>query len=357
MYQTPSARSRALQAFTAFPKDHTIILGARRIPPVTTPLGNGNHHVQVFSSTGFRNVAVTEYSEKVAVLRPDIAIPLVDLPHTSATPNSKKLIRMVDRTEEWVDTFLQKRAADPAVAEAVAVFAPIPPVERPIQWQYLEHLSDDLASSLAGLAIYDADILPELAHYESLLPLPRLVLQPPPTPHHVLRQVALGADLCLIPFINDNSDNGIALTFTLDPPTTPPRDSASSHLPLGVNMWPEELAASSDPPMPGCTCYTCTNHTQAFIRHLLSANEMLSWTLLQIHNHHVMSEFFAAIRATLAQGEAAFEEARAKFSAAYESELPIPTGQRPRARGYHFKSGPGEKINDPAWSNELGEGA
>ncbi|CAI4210312.1 unnamed protein product [Parascedosporium putredinis] len=268
VYQTPSARSRPLQAFTAFPKDHTIILGARRIPPVTTPLGNGNQHVQVFSSTGFRNVAVTEYSER-----------------WPATPNSKKLIRMVDRTEEWVDTFLQKRAADPAVAEAVAVFAPIPPSSVPYSG------------------------------------------------------IALGADLCLIPFINDNSDNGIALTFTLEPPTTPP--------PCGI----------LGPPMPGCTCYTCTNHTQAFIRHLLSANEMLSWTLLQIHNHHVMSEFFAAIRATLAQGEAAFEEARAKFSAAYESELPIPTGQRPRARGYHFKSGPGEKINDPAWSNELGEDA
>ncbi|PKS05332.1 hypothetical protein jhhlp_008706, partial [Lomentospora prolificans] len=349
VYKTPSGRQRPLQAFTAFPKDRIIILGARRIPPVTTPLGNGNKHVQVFSSTGFRNVSVTEYSEKVAILRPDVAIPLVDLPHTSATPHSKKLIRMVDRTEEWVDTFIKERNADPATAEGVAVFAPIPPVERPIQWQYLEHLSDDLADSLSGLAIYDADIIPELSHYESLQKLPRLLLQPPPTPHHILRQIALGADMFLIPFINDNSDNGIALTFTFNPPQAP--SDSGGYLPLGTNMWPVENASSSSPPMPGCKCYTCTNHSRAFIQHLLNANEMLSWTLLQIHNHHVMSEFFAAIRASLAEGEAAFEEARKRFSAAYEPELPKPTGQRPRARGYHFKSEPGEKINDPAWSN------
>ena len=350
IYLTPSAGRRPLQAFTAFPKDRILVMGARRIPPVTTPLGNGNKHVAVFTSTGFRNIPIEEYSKRIATLRPDIAIPLVDLPHTSSNPNSRKLIKMVDRTEDWVDTFLKNRKDDPASAEGVAVFAPIPPVERPIQWQYLEHLSEEVADSLSGLAIYDADIIPDLSHYKSLETLPRLVLQPPSTPHHVLRQIALGADMCLIPFINDMSDNGIALTFTFTPPTQN-AEKPAEHLPLGVNMWPIENNTSLESPMPGCKCYTCTKHNRAFIRHLLNANEMLSWTLLQIHNHHVMSEFFAAIRAKLAEGEAAFEEARKAFAAAYEPELPTPTGQRPRARGYHFKGEPGEKINDPAWTN------
>ena len=45
------------------------------------------------------------------------------------------------------------------------------------------------------------------------------------------------------------------------------------------------------------------------------------------------------------------------FEREYECELPEGTGQRPRARGYHFKSeGKGEpKRNKPAWG-ALGNG-
>lgn len=62
-----------------------------------------------------------------------------------------------------------------------------------------------------------------------------------------------------------------------------------------------------------------------------------------------MSTFFADIRQSIEAGT--FEECRELFERTYESELPEGTGQRPRARGYHFKSeGKGEpKRNKPAW--------
>jgi queuine tRNA-ribosyltransferase accessory subunit len=82
---------------------------------------------------------------------------------------------------------------------------------------------------------------------------------------------------------------------------------------------------------------------------------MLGWVLLQIHNHQVLSMFFASVREAIKNGN--FEKGKEAFERMYESELPKGTGVRPRARGYHFKSeGKGEpKRNAPAWE-ALGDG-
>lgn len=38
----------------------------------------------------------------------------------------------------------------------------------------------------------------------------------------------------------------------------------------------------------GCTCYTCTNHSRAYIRHLWRSSETVAGTLLSIHNLHYL---------------------------------------------------------------------
>lgn len=251
---------------------------------------------------------------------------------------------MVDRTEEWLDDLLRQRRGDAEAAKDVAVFAPVLPIERGIQWQYLERLSEE-AGALSGLALYDVDLAPELAEYPSLSTLPRLVLQTPQTPQELLRQISLGADMTLVPFINDATDAGIALTFTFPAPSP-----SSTPLPLGSNLWDDENKTSLAPFMEGCACYACTSHHRAFLHHLFNANEMLSWTLVQVHNHHVMSRFFEGVRATLAEGQEAFEREGERFARVYEGEIPTGTGQRPRVRGYHFKSMGGDaKSNERPW--------
>jgi queuine tRNA-ribosyltransferase len=234
------------------------------------------------------------------------------------------------------------------------IFAPVLPVERPIQWQYLDHLAEGVVNSLSGLAFYDVDLIPELSHYESLQTLPRLLLQPPTSPRQVLRQVSLGADLIIAPFINASSDAGVAFSFEFPPAVPGP---SSELLPLGIDMWTAEHSASLEPLMPGCSCYACSRHHRAFVQHLLNVKEMLGWTLLQIHNHHVVSEFFRGVRETLEKGTEVFEDAVNAFGRAYEAEFPPGTGQRPRARGYHFKSEGGDlPLNQKAWSKDVQAG-
>ncbi|OAA66146.1 tRNA-guanine transglycosylase family protein [Cordyceps fumosorosea ARSEF 2679] len=346
IYKTPvTTREDRLHSFTGLPLDSATIMAARRSQSVTTPTGNTAKSVTLFTSTGFRSLTVPEYAEAAALLAPDVVVPLADLLHTSASPPSKKLVRMVERTEDWVDQFLEATQHSPGTSpRPSAVFAPVLAVEYPLQWSYLQHLAEDLVGSLSGLAVYDTKLLADLIpNYAPLRPLPRLSLEPPKTPHDVLRQVALGVDLCVLPFINAVSDSGVAFTFTFPPP---PADTTPR--PLGVNMWSEEHATSLEPLSPGCACYACAAHHRAYLRHLLNAKEMLGWTLLQVHNHYAMGRFFEGVRAALQDGT--FGEAAARFAAAYEAEFPEGTGERPRARGYHFKSEYGqEKINKTTW--------
>lgn len=301
--------------------------------------------MSIFTSTGFRNLTIPEFAKVIETTQPDVCIPPADLFHTSSTPVTKRQIRMAERTEEWIDEFF--RISDPRGRLedlGISVFAPVLAVEYPIQWDYLRHLAEDVRDSLSGLAIYDVNLLPELINYPPLLALPRLSFGPAKSPQDLLRQISLGVDVCTVPFVNTMSDAGIALIFQF------PAPEPQGVQPLGVDMWELDEPTSLEPLVEGCKCYTCTKHHRAFIQHLLNAREMLGWNLLQIHNHWVLSEFFAGVRKTIGESPAAFEESRQKFAAAYEPEFPVGTGERPRVRGYHFKSIAGQvKINEPRW--------
>ncbi|KAG5934507.1 hypothetical protein E4U53_000681 [Claviceps sorghi] len=353
IYNTPQHdQLPRLHSFTALAPDRTTILAARRCPSVATPMGNGARAVTLFTSTGFASVNVAQYVAAVENLRPDVVVPLADSLHTSTTPASKKLVKMVEHTEEWVDDFLRRFENRRRLDElGISLFAPVLPVDVSLQWDYLQHLAEDVAESLSGLAVYDVNLLPDLERYKPLGPLPKLSFDQPESPHHILRQVSLGVDLCALPFVNSMSDAGIALTFSF-PPSLPP-DEGSGHdspEPLGINMWSEAHRTAVVPLQEGCECHTCVNHHRAYLKHLLNAREMLGWNLLQIHNHHVVDKFFAGIRAELSKSVDDFEESRQRFLSAYEPTLPTGTGERPRARGYHFKSEAGQdKINKSVW--------
>ncbi|RCI07475.1 hypothetical protein L249_4555 [Ophiocordyceps polyrhachis-furcata BCC 54312] len=348
IYEAPPGGNGRLHSFTALPSDRATILAARRCPPVLAPMGNSRKAVTLFTSTGFSSVTVAEFADAAKRLRPDVIVALGDTLHTSTTPSSRKQVRMTERTEDWLDEFLHHLGGRRGCSEmGIAVFAPVLPVEFPLQWNYLRHLAEDVTYELSGLAIYDVRILPDLVGYPSLSPLPKLSLDVPKTPHEVLRQVALGVDICTIPFINSASDAGVALTFTFPPPP-----AAGKAEPMGLNMWSPDHAASLRPLLEACPCYACTQHHRAYLHHLLSAKEMLGWSLLQIHNQHVVGDFFAGVRRSLGHGVAYFEQGIEDFARAYEAVLPEGSGERPRARGYHFKSEAGqEKINNPSWTD------
>ena len=53
---------------------------------------------------------------------------------------------------------------------------------------------------------------------------------------------------------------------------------------------------------PGCKCFTCSNHTRAYLRHLVHMKEMTASTLLSIHNIHFLHEEAKACRDAILEG-------------------------------------------------------
>ncbi|KAJ4306286.1 hypothetical protein N0V88_001085 [Collariella sp. IMI 366227] len=266
IYATPTTTKHTtrLHSFTAMPQSVTTVLSARRLPAVASPMGNTNASVSVFTSTGFQPLTTKDYLSAVQTLKPDVAIPPADLTNSPTTPNSKRALRMAERTDEWVVEWFSELPED----ARISTFAPSSPSPTPCN----------------GTA--------------------------PPPP----------------------------LAIDLSSPLTPP---------------PSPLSTTAN-----CTCYACTSHHRAYVRHLLAAREMLGWTLLQIHNHAVLSAFFAGVRETLARGgEEALEAEARQFNLLYESEFPEGVGEKPRARGYQYKSvGREEKRNKAAWGKLGSEG-
>jgi queuine tRNA-ribosyltransferase len=68
-----------------------------------------------------------------------------------------------------------------------------------------------------------------------------------------------------------------------------------------VNIKHARYRDDPEPLDPGCTCYTCSSFSRAYLRHLFLSNEILAPRLLTFHNLHLyqalMSQLRAAIRA------------------------------------------------------------
>jgi len=63
-----------------------------------------------------------------------------------------------------------------------------------------------------------------------------------------------------------------------------------------INISNAQFADDPRPLLPDCTCYTCRHFSRAYLRHLTAQKEILSATLLSIHNLHVLIDLTSALR-------------------------------------------------------------
>jgi len=70
-----------------------------------------------------------------------------------------------------------------------------------------------------------------------------------------------------------------------------------------LNLKNAPFANDPDPIDKDCTCYTCRTFTRAYLRHLIIAKEMLSATLLSIHNLHTLIQLTKDMRAAVQEGK------------------------------------------------------
>lgn len=69
-----------------------------------------------------------------------------------------------------------------------------------------------------------------------------------------------------------------------------------------LNLMNAAFARDERPIDGSCDCYTCRTFTRAYIRHLIAAKELLSGTLLSIHNLRALIRLIAEIRSSIIDG-------------------------------------------------------
>jgi queuine tRNA-ribosyltransferase len=102
------------------------------------------------------------------------------------------------------------------------------------------------------------------------------------TPEDIVELVGMGADMfdCVIP--TRNARNGQLFT---------PRGA--------INICNSRFKYDTKPVDSGCSCYTCSHYSRAYLRHLYQARELLAYRLNTIHNLHYYLDLMKQIRTAI----------------------------------------------------------
>ncbi len=69
-----------------------------------------------------------------------------------------------------------------------------------------------------------------------------------------------------------------------------------------LNLMNAQFAHDEDPIDSACDCYTCQTFSRAYLRHLISARELVAGTLLSMHNLRALIRLVEGIRASILDG-------------------------------------------------------
>jgi queuine tRNA-ribosyltransferase len=85
-------------------------------------------------------------------------------------------------------------------------------------------------------------------------------------------------------------------------PTRLARHNAAMTRSGRLNIINASYAKDENPIDPECVCYTCQHFSRAYLRHLALAKEILSATLLSIHNLYTLLQLTREMRAAILAG-------------------------------------------------------
>ncbi|KAE9595267.1 hypothetical protein Lal_00018903 [Lupinus albus] len=252
-----------------------------------------------------------EYVEMISCMKPNIWAALAD--EVPAWVSHKRNKTSVDRTLKWLDDCLALNPETGSIFGAIVGGSNLEERRRCAEEVAKRNVSgywiggfglgecmDERPTLLSAIM----DVLPDDK--------PRMICGLG-LPEEILQGIAAGIDLFDTTYIYTLTLGGFALTFPLDKngnqqnfqPSQIESDSTK------INLRATAYRNDTSPILEDCSCYTCKNHTKAYINHLLNVHEMLAQTLLEIHNTHHYLMFFQVIRDAIQDGR--FEKFRQTF--------------------------------------------
>ncbi|CAI2180070.1 7122_t:CDS:2 [Funneliformis geosporum] len=232
---------------------------------------NTDKHVSVYTVHGVR--------------QPDIFASLADN-ITDEAPSVKRVKRSVDRTLRWLDDAINH------IKESTQVFGVLTGHKN--QEERIRSAQETAKRNVAGFVLNGKclgstsreciDILKSsINHLPSNKPRLAYGLG---TPEDILLGVSEGIDLFDTSYALEMTNAGNAFVFSLDIKD----DIDSFNRQQIISLWDVNYRNDVRPLLAGCQCYSCKNHTRAYVHHLLNTHEMLA-TSQFIPLHGIFQEY------------------------------------------------------------------
>jgi len=238
--------------------------------------------------------------ESVIALEEDLGADIIMVLDECAEPHDRAYNEQaLRRTHAWAERCLQAKRRDDQALFGIVQGGVFPDLRA----QSAEHIAGlgFPGIGIGGLSVGEskADMQSMLETIDPILPEDRpRYLMGVGSPEDLVEGVVRGIDLfdCVLP--TRMARNHAALTR------------------LGrLNLRNAAYAGDERPIDQGCDCYTCRTFTRAYTRHLIVAGEMLSATLLSIHNLRMLISLAGDLRAAVLAGS--LEPFAAEFRAGY----------------------------------------
>ena len=228
--------------------------------------------------------------EKVMAIQENLGADIVMALDECAEPYSREYNqRALERTHAWARRCLEaKTRADQALFGIVQ--GGIFPDLRRESAEFITSL-DTPGIAIGGLSVGETkdEMLTILELLDAALPTDRpRYLMGVGAPGDLLEGISRGVDL-----------------FDSVLPTRLARNDAALTRSGRLNLRWGSLAADPGPLDPDCSCYTCSHFSRAYLRHLVVGREMLSATLLSIHNLRLLIDLTSEIRRAILAGQLA----------------------------------------------------
>ncbi|KAN0040935.1 hypothetical protein ACTFIV_003471 [Dictyostelium citrinum] len=283
-------------------QDHLLFLLIRDSSSYVEPEFNDDS-ISVTTRKGKTKITVQDYVKLVKIIKPDFATSLsVDIAWETS---KKKATKIVNSSSIWLEKFLESNTG-------INTFGVIQGGKfEDLRMKSLQDLlknKDKLFGTiLSGFGTGETNDERNQIIKKLIDELPKehvKLISGVGSPEEILSLVELGVDLFSTNYPNLMTEWGNALTFKYKMDQLKEcANNTDDNQENKINLWDSKYVIDTTPIIKGCDCFTCTQHTKAYIHHLLNTHEMLAEVLLTIHNVSHYLGFFEEIRRVIKEGK------------------------------------------------------
>lgn len=281
--------------------------------------------VKICTTKGYEEFSIDDFLEIVNLIKPDVLIGLTEIPLQDGS-GVKSHTRSVEKTLSFLDETIKVLKKTGQLEQLVLIGS--------IQGgKYVDLRAKSVSETIKreevqGIMLYglcEGETLNEreeiLKKIISLIPKEKFdnilfMLHSKGEPVDILHGLSMGIDCFDVDYPFYLAENGSAFIYehvnfleekwleinknNYNDIKNPKIEMFNGKRAKLIDLIENKFEMEKEPILKNCVCYSCKNHTKAYIHHLLKCKEMTANILLTIHNLHSFQLFFKNAKDSLA---------------------------------------------------------